>query len=203
MYHARVDDEDKKIILHTFQPPSGTCRILFSTVAFGMWVDIPNVRTVIHYGPPDDVESYFQESGLAGRDGKQSIAIPYLYISRKSFRPCWKKYESIIYYCTLEADKCHREELLKHFPGKNVQHLVHMYCDQCTQVCECGNEHEHSKPLSMVHSITGDSDEDEASLPDRAVREEQIQLLRSKLMEFRSSLLLPAHSISLYVGQDL
>ena len=201
MYHARVDDEDKKIILRTFQPPSGTCRILFSTVAFGMGVDIPNVRTVIHCGPPNDVESYFQESGLAGRDGKPSKAILYLYPG--SLLSHVEK--SMKAYCTLEADKCHREELLKHFPGKNVQHLVHMYCDQCTQVCECGNEHEHSKPtiMSMVHSITGDSDEDEASLPDRAVREEQIQLLRSRLMEFRSSLLLPTHSISLYVGQDL
>ena len=162
-------------------------------MAFGTGVDIPNVRTVIHYGPPNDVESYFQESGRAGRDGKLSKAILYLYPGnllghvKKSMKA----------YCTLEADKCHREELLKHFPGKNVQHLVsplHMYCDQCTQVCECGNEHEHSKPtiMSMVYSITGDSDEDEASLPDRAVREEQIQLLRSRLMEFRSSLLLPA-----------
>ena len=51
----------------------------FSTIAFGMGVDIPDVRTIIHYGPCSDIESYFQESGLAGRDGKESIALLYVY----------------------------------------------------------------------------------------------------------------------------
>lgn len=77
-----------------------------------------------------------------------------------------------------------------------MQHPVsplHMCCDQCAQVCECGNEHEHSKPTM----ITGDSDEDEAFLPDCAVTDEQIQLLRLRLMKFRSNLLLPAGSMSL------
>ena len=78
MYHARVDEDDKKEILAAFQPTDGTC-ILFSTIAFGMGVDIPDVRTIIHYGPCSDIESYFQECSRAERDGKESIALLYVY----------------------------------------------------------------------------------------------------------------------------
>lgn len=42
MYHDRVDEEDKKAKLHTFQSAAGTCHILFSTIAFGIGVDIPD-----------------------------------------------------------------------------------------------------------------------------------------------------------------
>ena len=44
-----------------------------------MGVDVPNVCTVIHFGPASDVDDYFQESGRAGRDGVQSSVVLYLY----------------------------------------------------------------------------------------------------------------------------
>ena len=59
MYHARINDSDKSEILSSLKDPYGKCRLLFCTVAFGMGVNIPGIRYIIHYSPPTDIDNYF------------------------------------------------------------------------------------------------------------------------------------------------
>jgi DNA topoisomerase-3 len=72
-YHAGLDAERRKRVQEDFL--SGKTEVVVATIAFGMGIDKPNVRTVIHTALPGSLEAYYQEVGRAGRDGAASRAI--------------------------------------------------------------------------------------------------------------------------------
>ncbi|MDR5730124.1 MAG: DNA topoisomerase 3 [Terriglobia bacterium] len=72
-YHAGLDAERRRRVQEEFM--AGKLEVMVATTAFGMGIDKPDVRTVIHTGLPGSVEGYYQEIGRAGRDGKPSRAI--------------------------------------------------------------------------------------------------------------------------------
>ncbi|WP_234710705.1 helicase-related protein [Sinorhizobium arboris] len=87
-YHSKLGTEwDRQELLKRFQGESRPLvNHIICTSAFGMGLDVPDVRLVIHWQQPASVEDYLQEFGRAGRDGKQSVAVTFTETGRRAGR---------------------------------------------------------------------------------------------------------------------
>lgn len=81
IYHAGLSDEKKTKSHHDFI--EGKIKVMAATIAFGMGINKSDVRVVIHYGCPKNLEGYYQEIGRAGRDGKNAYC--YTFYSAQDF----------------------------------------------------------------------------------------------------------------------
>jgi ATP-dependent DNA helicase RecQ len=138
-YHAGLSDEMRSSRQEAFL--KSKVRIVVATVAFGMGVDKPDVRFVIHYCPPSNLESYYQQTGRGGRDGMPCDCL--LFHSRKDWHRlryfidrmeshrerdvALSKLQQMMCYC--EATQCRRRFLLDYF-GETMQEDCGI-CDVC------------------------------------------------------------------------
>lgn len=140
-YHSGLSDKLRRDTQEDFMNNKIKC--IVATIAFGMGIDKSDIRLVVHFGCPQNIESYYQEIGRAGRDGEKSECL--LLYKERDFMIQKRFIESIqdpIYRATrlkllntmsqfTKLKTCRRQYLLEYFGEKS---------DKCNNCCNCSKE---------------------------------------------------------------
>jgi len=155
-YHAGLDPNKRKLVQDLFVKDK--INIIVATIAFGMGIDKPDVRLVVHYTFPKTLEGYYQEIGRAGRDGLDSKCVLFytyadtrkheFFINRITDNNLAKiakgKLSDVLNFCELST--CRKKYLLKYFDEE-------METDNC-QACDiCLTEREKFEATTIAQKI--------------------------------------------------
>lgn len=197
-YDGATCNENQEHIIKSFTEADGVVRVVVATIAFGMGLDSPNVQSVIHWGAPNDMDMYVQETGRGGRDGSLCRALLYCVKGTAFCSEMMKE------YCK-NTKRCRRELLMAAFiekPSAKVDKPspLHACCTVCEQNCECSDCKNISDipPEAIADLLLPESLQCEPMPAKAALPSSQTKVkLYKQLVTYRSSISPPESSAAL------
>ena len=134
MFNKACSISKRSEVLQSFCEDSGKLRIIIASTAFGMGVDCANIREVIHWGPPTTLDTYIQETGRAGRDGRRAVA-------RLLYGHASKHVTETVKLYGQNSTICRKKLLYQNYlfsaDAPQLQQGSCLCCDICSQTCQC------------------------------------------------------------------